>query len=382
MERTLLALLVGVFWAGLYVYVPILSPFAASLGADLGTVGLVVGAYGVTQLLLRIPAGWLSDRWGQRKPFVAAGLVLTVVSSIMMALAPSPWVLVIGRALSGVSATMWVALTVLMAATFPADRAVAAMGLATFSFNIGQIAGTSAGGWLAENWGWTAPFFVSAGVGAAGLLLLLPVKDSGGGRSGGASLAVLGEILSGRRLLVISIISALMQYVTWVTAYGFIPVYAASIGASKAEMGWLTVATTLAQALVALNVGRIAVRMGVLATLSTGIALTAAYAAGIPYAGSIAVLMGLQVLGGVARGMTSPLLMGLSIMGVPAPRRAMAMGAYQSIYAAGMTLGPVVAGYVGRSFDMTGLFLSTAAVGLIALVGVWRERELIRGMNA
>ena len=67
------------FWSSLYVYVPVLSVYARSKGASLTLAGLVVSAYGLTQLLTRIPIGFFSDVLGQRKPFVLVGFVAVSV---------------------------------------------------------------------------------------------------------------------------------------------------------------------------------------------------------------------------------------------------------------------------------------------------------------
>ena len=61
------------YWGALYVYSPILSVYAQSLGASFTTIGMVVGAYGFVQMLLRIPLGIWSDRLGRRLPFLYAG---------------------------------------------------------------------------------------------------------------------------------------------------------------------------------------------------------------------------------------------------------------------------------------------------------------------
>lgn len=377
MHKLVMTLVVIVFWAGLYLFVPILSPYASSLGADLSLVGLVVGSYGITQLLLRIPTGWLADRLGRRKPFVIFGFAITAVSSLMMYWAPSPWYLVIGRGLSGVAATMWVMLAVLIAGTFPANQAVAAMGLASFANNLGQISGTAVGGWVAETWGWGAPFLVSAGIAVVGLLLISTVAEKRLPAGTPVSLKALFEALSNRRLLWVCAISALMQYLTWVTVFGFTPVYAQSLGASRVELGWLTVAGLVPQALISLATGRLATRWGAGAILLLGTGISTLATAAIPYMGTMFFLTLVQMLGGLGRGLTNPLLMGLSIETVPVERRAMIMGIFQSIYALGMFLGPVVAGRIGASFGPKGLFLSTSAVGLLAVVGVVAGRHLL-----
>jgi len=77
-----------------------------------------------------------------------------------------------------------------------------------------------------------------------------------------------------------------------------------------------------------------------------------------------------HTLGGLGRGITGPLLMGLSIETTPVARRAMIRGIFQSIYAVGMFLGPVIAGQIGTSLGTKGLFLSTSGVGLLAMAGV------------
>ncbi|MCG8381711.1 MAG: MFS transporter, partial [Gammaproteobacteria bacterium] len=53
---------------GLFMIFPIFSLYASDLEASTpALVGLALGAYGLTQALLQVPFGLLSDRWG-RKP--------------------------------------------------------------------------------------------------------------------------------------------------------------------------------------------------------------------------------------------------------------------------------------------------------------------------
>lgn len=374
MQRALITVVVVVFWAALYLFVPVLSPYARHLGASLDLVGIVVGSYGVSQFLLRIPTGWLSDRLGRRRPFVALGLVATAASCAVMALAPSPWYLVLGRGLSGIGATMWVPLSVMLAAAFPPERAVAAMALASFANNLGQILATVSGGWIADQWGWTAPFVAGAIVAGIGLMLLALVREVPRGAKPPTSLAALAEVVLNPHLLAVSGLGILVQYTTWVTVFGFTPLHGSELGASSAALGWLTMVSIAGSALASLAADRLTRRFDHRAVLAAGFAVAAVSTAAIPFTTTVPALFVVQFAGGVGRGLVLPLLMGLSIAGVPSQQRALAMGVFQSVYAIGMFGGPMVAGAVGRWLGLPGAFLTTAAITLVGVVGARRMK--------
>lgn len=371
MQKVLLVLVAVVFWTALYLFVPVLAPYAASLGAPLDVIGLVIGSYGVVQLCLRIPLGMLSDRLGRRKPFVAAGFAAAAVSCLVMARAPSAWHLVFGRGLSGLAATMWVMLLVLLAGTFPPERTAAAMGLASFANNAGQIIGTLGGGWIAQHRGMGAPFHAAAAVAAAGFLLLLPVADQRSALLGRISWQGLREVLADRPLWRASLQAGLLQYMAWVTVYGFTPVYAQTLGASRLELGLLLAANLLPGAVAALAAGRLARRSGVAAAAARGFLIVAAATAATPLSRTLPALFAVQVAGGAGWGLAFPLLMGEGIQAVPAAQRAVAMAVFMSAVAGGMFLGPLVAGALGQALGMTGLFLTTAALGLLPPLAHW-----------
>ena len=50
---------------GMFVILPVFAIYAEHLpgGDNLTLVGIALGAYGLTQAMLQIPFGWLSDRW-------------------------------------------------------------------------------------------------------------------------------------------------------------------------------------------------------------------------------------------------------------------------------------------------------------------------------
>ena len=95
----------GLRMLGLFIILPIFAIYAKQLpgGASHLMIGLAIGAYGITQSLLQIPAGWLSDRYG-RKPIVYAGLVIFAIGSFIAASTHDIHWIIIGRVIQGAGA--------------------------------------------------------------------------------------------------------------------------------------------------------------------------------------------------------------------------------------------------------------------------------------
>ncbi|UCB56343.1 MAG: MFS transporter [Thiotrichales bacterium] len=89
---------------GLFMIMPVFALYAEQLpGATPLLAGLALGVYGLTQALLQIPFGMLSDRIG-RKPVIFAGLVIFALGSLVAAHADSIYGIIFGRALQGAGA--------------------------------------------------------------------------------------------------------------------------------------------------------------------------------------------------------------------------------------------------------------------------------------
>jgi len=66
---TIYYLMVFFYWMSLYFYPPQLSVYSGLLGASSSMTGIILGSYGFSQMLLRVPLGLLSDKLRKRKLF-------------------------------------------------------------------------------------------------------------------------------------------------------------------------------------------------------------------------------------------------------------------------------------------------------------------------
>lgn len=100
-----LASIYGLRMLGMFIILPVFAFYAEDLpgGNNYTLVGIALGAYGLTQAILQVPFGWLSDRFG-RKPVIYGGLLLFALGSFVAAAATDIYWVIIGRVIQGAGA--------------------------------------------------------------------------------------------------------------------------------------------------------------------------------------------------------------------------------------------------------------------------------------
>jgi MFS family permease len=99
-----LATVFGLRMLGLFMILPVFAIYGEQLtGYSPIWLGLAIGAYGLTQAMLQIPMGMLSDKYG-RKPIIIGGLVVFLIGSVVAAMSDTIYGVVFGRALQGMGA--------------------------------------------------------------------------------------------------------------------------------------------------------------------------------------------------------------------------------------------------------------------------------------
>lgn len=355
------------FWACLYLYVPILPVYAQTLGASLTMVGLIVASYSMPQMLFRIPIGVLFDATTHRKLLVAFEILMTLLGALALGLAPHPWYLFFARALVGVGAAGWVVFSVYFTGYYPPEGTRKAIGLINFVQGIALVVATLSGGLIAEEFGSKYTFWGAAFLGVVALVPLLLGKQPAIVRAERFSWRRFSVVATRPLLLVASFLAVLTQFANWAGLFGFVPVYAAQIGASKADLGILTTLALASSAIASLAVVWLINRFGNSLTIFLASILTGFSIAVVPFVQDVSLLQGMMVLNGLGRGLTMTAFMILSVQAVEPQNRATAMGVYQAAYAIGMVSGPMVSGFLADSVGLTSVFYVSAALcGLMA----------------
>jgi len=127
--------------------------------------GILSALFAVMQFLFSPTLGSLSDRFG-RRPVLLISLAVMALDYVLMAVAGTIWLLLIGRLIGGVTAATHATASAFMADISPREKKAQNFGLISAAFGAGFVLGPVIGGLLAEL-GPRAPFWAAAALTAA-----------------------------------------------------------------------------------------------------------------------------------------------------------------------------------------------------------------------
>ena len=127
--------------------------------------GLLMAAYAGALFLSGPIVGSISDAIG-RRPVLIAALVMLAIDYVIMALAGTFWMLLLGRTLAGLAGATYITATAYIADISTPEKKAANFGLIGAAFGVGFVLGPALGGVAAEI-SVTAPFWIAATLSAA-----------------------------------------------------------------------------------------------------------------------------------------------------------------------------------------------------------------------
>ncbi|MDR0407449.1 MAG: MFS transporter [Campylobacteraceae bacterium] len=170
------SIIIALRFLGLFIVLPVLSVYAFELkGANEVLVGASLGIYAISQMVMQIPFGVMSDRFG-RKEALFAGTIIFMAGSLICAYAESVHMLFIGRFVQGMGA-VGAAGSALISDLIKEEiraKAMAFMGMIiALSFALSMTLGPLIGGYF----GTDKLFLLTAFLAFLSLFLLFIVKN-------------------------------------------------------------------------------------------------------------------------------------------------------------------------------------------------------------
>ncbi len=173
-EKQSIFVLVSIYFSrmiGVFIAIPILALYAEQMdGFTPMKVGIALGILGLTQALLLLPMGLLSDYWG-RKKVLLIGFSLFTAGSIICADAQSLDQLIFGRAIQGMGAVAGVLLALTSELIRAENRSIAMAiigGSIGLSFGIALVLGP----WIASQYNFANVFWLCSILGAICILII------------------------------------------------------------------------------------------------------------------------------------------------------------------------------------------------------------------
>ncbi len=364
-KKALLCTVTLCFWFAQYIYVPFLTPYLLSLAISATVAGIIIGAYGVTQLILRIPLGLTLDIYRQHKLVVQIGVLLAGLSSLGMLLFPSPVMLFVSNAMSGVASSAWISYTILFTTYYDSAQSTKAIGIINVFFQGGILLAFLIGGLLASHFGIQVLFKVSFASGMVGMLLSLFISHEKASKGTNVTVASLLNVIGDKRVIIFSLLCGVAYFVVFATVFSFSTSTAKDLGASALNLGIFSmlysVGTIGGAYFVATRIGH---ALGEKKTLSMGFAILAFYCICIGLTHDFRIFYPIQLVCGFGNGLLLAGTMAFAIKNVDLGKKTTAMGCFQSIYCIGITGGPVA---MGLMIDHGGKQVAFCAVGIVSM---------------
>lgn len=356
---------------GLFMVMPVFMLLGNDLdGATPALLGFAIGAYGLSQALLQIPFGMLSDRVG-RKRMIYIGLVLFAAGSLLAASTDSIYVVIAGRILQGAGAIASVLMALLSDLTREEERtkAMATVGISIgLSFSVSLVLGPLIG----SVWGLSGIFYVTAALAAIAVVVVHRVVPTPHQHRISADThparEMLGKVLSDRRLLRLDFGIFALHLVLTALFLAFPSILQDNLGLASRSHWWfyLSVMVTSFFAMVPfIIIGEKKRKMkpvlcGAIALLMLATAGLASVAVGLLAA------WGLLFFFFMAFNLLEASLPSLISKEAPAASKGTAMGVYSTSQFMGAFLGGALGGVLLEQFGLTGVLWF-----MVAVLGIW-----------
>jgi len=364
---------------------PLLAIYAKQVGAVGIWIGLSVSAYWVARVLLEIPSGFISTKFGYYLP-MAVGLILTAVGNILCAYVVDPFQLFFARVLLGIGAPLFFAVSMtLIINMFSVERRGSAMGLFQGIEFLGSTLASTFSGVIITGLGFIGAFYLSTAMAVVGLFLLflpslrreikmLPTTSS-------IKLSTIPKVLMNRGLLIVCAVTLMNFMLYQGVLFTTFPLYLnGTLGMSLTDIGFVQGARSIGYVLSMLFMGTISDRIGRKPIILFGALGTAIMSVVLSFMVGFTAVAVVMFLIGITTGAVWIICPVIAAEVVDPEHRGAAVGTYRTFFDMGSVFGPIlmiwVVGVYGNAMSF---YLSSILLLVVFVPCLWlRETKKVQ----
>lgn len=356
---------------------PILTLYAAELGASEFTIGLLIATFAFFPMVCAIQIGKMTDRIGNYYPafYGTAGLVVGVS---LPAFFPALWALFVSQTMVGLSQILInVSLQNIIGTASIASNRDRNFSMFSLAVSMSWLIGPVVGGYLGNYFRFQTVylFTILFGMCALGFAFFLPgtrIRVQGYDRERRSQVRGTFRLLWKRDVRVAIITSALVLYSRDIFV-AYFPIYASDQGYTTSIIGWVISIMGMALVVIRLFLPGMILRWGRMRVLFGSLMLGGVSFLLIPVHEHLCVVIGLAILLGVGLGCGQPLSMSITYNAAPESRTAEVLGLRLAVNRCSQVIAPLLFGAVGTIIGMSFVFYFSGAFLLSGAVYTLRK---------
>ena len=352
---------------------PILSLFAKEIGAEGVMIGYAVSGYWISRVVLEIPSGYVSSKFGYYKP-MAFGLLITILGNALMLIVKDPIFLVVIRALNGIGAPFFFAVSMTFIVNLvQVEKRGQAMGIFQGIEFVGQIVGSMLSGQIVDTLGWHGGFILALALSVVALLLFVGLpyirKETVQGPTTQPLKVtdVLG-VLKNKTIIIVAAFTLSEFIMTSGLINTVLGVYAnEQLGFSLTQIGYMMGARSIGFVIAMFTLGGFADKVGRKPVLLFGLIGTSLLVLVMAHFTSLIMISGIIAIIGFTSGAIWIIGPVLSAEAVTPEKRGAGIGAYRTFFDAGSLIGPIIMAAVMTDFGVINCFYLASGLMLLTV---------------
>ena len=365
-ERSRFLLIVALFWFAQYVYIPNQTPFLISIGVSSQIIGVIMGAYGISQMILRLPIGIMADMMPKHKLFIMLGSLFAGMASLIRLLNGNGLGFLIANIISGIASAMWISYMVFYIQRHPKNQQTKATGQIVMFMNIGILTAFLTSTLLIKRLGMMNLCLLSFISGLLGFCLSFGLKEAKVTKTH-LRLNQVTSVFKLKSLWVFSCVALIQQEIQLTTTMSFTNQIIFDLSQSDSVVGLSSIIYMIsAVAFSGLSTQSYFIEKGPKYWIPIVLACLALYCSLVPLCTKVSLILFLQILPGMATGILFSYSTSEAMKEVPEIAHSTAMGFYQAFYAIGMSIFPI---FTGKLITYYSLVVGYGALATISLIG-------------